>query len=234
MTEARQAPAFFPVALTARIEPWLFVLAILGILFLPPKGSFWLLLLGAAALRTLRLWFAKWESYRADTAGRFLSSFLTIPLIILLYFGFARVLPGLVYQHPEQQSIESFELASAYQLRGEGAQAFAAELRLARDPQVARSYRVTATRLDPSGMPLGQFSAYLRERDITTSKLGGFRLPVTLQKLRGSFLPGQEASPMGEEMFRAMMSFDEAGEPRRLQILSQGRTIYSAQILARS
>ena len=221
--------------LIARLEPWLFVIAILGILFAPPKGWFWFLLLVAAILRTARLWNEKWTAYRADTAQSFLSAFVTVPVVLLLYFGLGRIWPGLVHSDPEAQQIERFELGSYFLLEPEGSVAFPASMRVARDPRAARSWRVTATRSDESGMTLGQLSGYVTERSLTESRRGEWSVPVRIRDLRGSFLPGPPGVGMGPE-FRAELSFaagDGRARPRptRLRILREGRVLYSARVL---
>lgn len=228
------APSTSPVyGLIARLEPWAFVIAVGGILFFSPKGLFWLLLLVFAVLRAGRLWHEKWNSYRADTASEFLAALVTVPLIVLVYFGFARVWPTLVFDDPQSQRVERFELADYYLLEPEGSAAFEAELRIARDPRIARAFRLTAERREPGGMTTGLLSGYLTERSMTASKQSGWRLPAALQQLEGNFLSGLGGAPM-DQSHRAELSFDPNGRLQRLRILHEGKVVYSARILPAS
>ncbi len=228
-SSSQSFPDSLPWTFVARVEPWAFLVAILGILFAPPKGVFWFLLIAVALLRTLRLWREKWQAYRPDTAAQFLHALITVPILILLYFGLARVWPSIVYQHPQQMQVERFTLAPQFQMVSEGSHAFLAELRVTRDPKVARSFRITGSRLDPSGMVLGQFSGYLRERGMSASKRQNWHSMVKLDELRGSFLPEMLGRSM-DQRYRAQLGFNEKGQLLQLQILREGRTIYSARL----
>ncbi|MEZ5990520.1 MAG: hypothetical protein R3F30_15685 [Planctomycetota bacterium] len=201
-----------------RLEPWLCLIAIVGILFLPgDKTPFWLVLVLLALVTAIRKWKEGWRFFSLDSMGETMRAALLVPGVLLAMFFAHEWFPGFVHGTPDTSHFaQRYRWTVDLALPGhEEAHGLPMSLTLERKrSRILIDGKVT----DEHGRAVFVFDATASWGDYVRAAVDGFHdgLPVDMGEGRATGLPRR---------FHAggRLQLSEDGRPLRLRLVGAGQ-----------